>query len=107
MYTGEHIIENTGVDSIRILPNGSICPSTYLIAEEYRQKYSIYEPNVLSRLKFDEFINAPIPQKCEGCELKERCSGGVYDRRLLWYGTLNERDPYCPFENGEELPTEK
>ena len=77
------IKENTGIDSIRILPDGSICPSTYLITENYRNKYNIKQENVLSKVKFDDFIEAPIPKKCKNCQIREKCRGGVYDRRML------------------------
>ncbi|MCR5565157.1 MAG: radical SAM protein, partial [Gammaproteobacteria bacterium] len=108
IYTmGKDIRENTGVDSIRILPDGSICPSTYLITDEYRNKYNITQDNVLSNLTFDEFIQAPIPCACSECPIKDNCRGGVYDRRMLWYGTLEERDPYCPFENNDDLNKEQ
>lgn len=104
IYTrGDDIKENTGLDSIRILPDGSICPSTYLITEKYRNKYNIKQQNILSRIKFEEFIEAPIPKKCNECIIKDKCRGGVYDRRMLWYKTLDERDPYCPFENNDDL----
>ena len=98
----KNIIENTGVDSIRILPDGSICPSTYLIADKYKGKYNIKQENVLQNINFEEFKSAPIPKECVSCELKEKCRGGVYDRRVLWNGTLDSRDPYCPFENKEQ-----
>lgn len=99
----ENIKENTGIDSIRILPNGSICPSTYLITEKYRNLYNIKQKNVMSHIKFEDFIDAPIPKECESCRLKYKCKGGVYDRRILWYKTLNERDPYCPFRNNDDI----
>lgn len=104
IYTREKDIkENTGIDSIRILPDGSICPSTYLITKDFRNKYNIKQENVLSKVKFEDFIEAPIPEKCKNCEIKNKCKGGVYDRRMLWNKTLNERDPYCPFENDDDL----
>lgn len=104
IYTKDaNIKENTGIDSIRILPDGSICPSTYLISENYRNVYNIKQDKVLSKVKFDDFIEAPIPKKCENCAIKDKCKGGVYDRRILWYNTLEERDPYCPFENNDNL----
>ena len=104
IYTKDaNIKENTGIDSIRILPDGSICPSTYLISENYRNAYNIKQDKVLSKVKFDDFIEAPIPKKCENCAIKDKCKGGVYDRRILWYNTLEERDPYCPFENNDNL----
>ena len=107
IYTDDIVRENTGVDSIRILPDGSICPSTYLISEEYSNRYSIKEDNVMSKINFEDFVTVPIPVSCSSCVIKNRCRGGVYDRRILWYGSLNKRDPYCPFENGDELPKER
>ena len=108
IYTrGQDIKENTGVDSIRILADGSICPSTYLISEDYRSEYSIRDKNVLSRIKFEEFAEAPIPKACEGCAIKDKCRGGVYDRRILWHKTLEERDPYCPYENDDDINKEQ
>ena len=104
IYTREKDIkENTGIDSIRILPDGSICPSTYLITKDFRNKYNIKQENVLSKVKFEDFIEAPIPEKCKDCEIRNKCKGGVYDRRMLWNKTLKERDPYCPFENNDDI----
>lgn len=108
IYTrSQDIKENTGIDSIRILPDGSICPSTYLITENYRNKYNIKQDNILSKIEFEEFMEAPIPEKCDNCVIKDKCRGGVYDRRMLWYKTLDERDPYCPFENNDDLEKEQ
>lgn len=108
IYTNDtNIVENTGVDSIRILPDGSICPSTYLITKDYRNEYNIKQNNVLSNLNFEDFINPPIPQECKNCKIKTQCRGGVYDRRILWKKTLTERDPYCPFENGDNIEKDK
>ena len=104
IYTREKDIRaNTGIDSIRILPDGSICPSTYLITKDFRNKYNIKQENVLSKVKFEDFIEAPIPEKCKDCEIRNKCKGGVYDRRMLWNKTLKERDPYCPFENNDDI----
>ncbi len=104
IYTvNQKIDENTGINSIRILPDGSICPSTYLITEKYKNNYSIKNKNVLSKIQFTDFIEAPVPKKCKACEIKERCRGGVFDRRLLWYNSLEERDPYCPYENNDSV----
>ena len=108
IYTKNHSIkENTGIDSIRILPDGSICPSTYLISENFRNKYNIKQDNILSKIKFKEFEEAPIPEKCNDCKIKDKCRGGVYDRRMLLHKSLNERDPYCPFENNDDLSKEQ
>ncbi|MDR0956988.1 MAG: radical SAM protein [Candidatus Nomurabacteria bacterium] len=104
VFTGDTSIEdNTGKDSIRILPDGTICPSTYLIAEKYRKNISIHNAD-LSTLKFDQFNDIEIPKDCAGCKYEKSCRGGVYDRRILWYDTFSERDPYCPMQNGDALP---
>lgn len=103
IYTNESIIENTGVDSIRILPDGKICPSTYLISSAYSQMYNITEHNVLQRVKFPEFTNPSIPKECKNCQLYNKCRGGVYDRRVLWNKTLDKRDPYCPYEHEDDI----
>jgi radical SAM protein with 4Fe4S-binding SPASM domain len=104
---GLNIKENTGIGSIRILPNGKICPSTYLISEEYSNKYSIKDKQVLSKINFERFENAVVPAECHDCPILRGCKGGVYDRRILWYGTLNERDPYCPFRHGDSVIKDK
>lgn len=108
IYTRSNDIkENTGIDSIRILPDGSICPSTYLISEDFRNRYNIRQDNILSIIKFEDFIEAPIPKECEGCPIKDKCKGGVYDRRMLWNKTLSMRDPYCPFANDDDIDKEQ
>jgi len=86
----------SGYSSLRILGDGSITPSTYLISEEYR-KYSILKNTHLDNISFDTQIQRGcIPPDCNDCTIRDICKGGAYDRRLLWYSTLNERDPYCP-----------
>lgn len=103
----ETIIENTGIGSIRILPDGNICPSTYLISENQRSKHYITDDYVLDKLNFTAFEHAPIPNECQECSYKSTCKGGVFDRRILWYGTLERRDPYCPINFGKEIPNKK
>ncbi len=97
----------SGTKSIRILPNGDISPSTYLIDEKYRGRYNISQDISLEDIKFEEFSNPIVPEECKNCRYEETCAGGVFDRRILWYGTLEKRDPYCPLNNGEKLPEEK
>jgi len=86
--------------SLRILSHGDITPSTYLVTPEWVAS-NIVEENVLNTLlltkPFQVFEKAPIPRNCMQCQLVESCKGGTYDRRILFYGTLEERDPYCPF----------
>ena len=96
-----HQPETTGVTSLRILPDGSVTPSTYLITEEWKGA-SIYNEDVrLSEIgqspAFLRLQQAPVPAKCLGCEHVQVCRGGAVDRRVLHYQTLEERDPYCPY----------
>jgi len=94
----------TGHKSLRILPNGNLTPSTYLITPEWFAGNIYQNPNIdLSTIKnsesFQKLLNSPLPKGCKKCDFKGSCLGGVYVRRILWYNTLNEKDPYCPFRH--------
>lgn len=97
--TDKTIHDPSGERSIRILADGSITPSTYLIGKDYIVA-NITEDNVLEKLENESLlcgiIDKVIPKECNDCIYADSCSGGVYDRRYLWYGTLEKRDPYCP-----------
>ncbi|MCM1154963.1 MAG: radical SAM protein [Roseburia sp.] len=99
ILTGKTIGDPSGDKSIRILADGSITPSTYLIDAKYIVG-NIQEKNVLSKLEneksLEHIISEKIPEDCRECVYRETCAGGVYDRRYLWYGDLNHKDPYCP-----------
>lgn len=100
--TGEnkYIGDFTGKTSCRILEDGSISPSTYLISGRWLVE-NIYSKNVLSLdnlpLLFKKILPSEIPDSCKSCEFKEFCRGGAIDRRWIWYKSFNNRDPYCPF----------
>ncbi len=89
--------------SFRILPNGFISPSTYLLDSEWRV-CRIDELQKIDDLHdyegFQRILEAPVPAECEGCPVRESCRGGVIDRRWLWYHDLAQRDPYCPYRQG-------
>ena len=95
----------SGYDSLRILPNGDITPSTYLIKKEYIVG-NISEKNILGRLVNEDIIGKVIhdiiPVECKNCEYSGTCKGGVYDRRYLWNKTLEKKDPYCKYEIGNK-----
>lgn len=97
--TNETIEDPSGDKSIRILADGSITPSTYLIEKDYIIA-NIKDSNILEELEKKEVLNGiikkVIPEECEKCFYKNSCAGGVYDRRYLWNGTLEKKDPYCP-----------
>ena len=98
----ENSIQLENDNSLRILHDGSITPSTYLITKEFR-KHSIKEDSVLKNIKMSDLgLERFVPQKCEQCSYVNRCGGGVYDRRYLWYGSFKERDPYCPYNQKEK-----
>jgi len=88
-------------NSLRILPGGEITPSTYLISNEYYIGH-IKENKILKKIidtrKLFDVENRVIPKYCQttACQLIRECGGGEYDRRYLWYKTLEERDYYCP-----------
>lgn len=88
----------SGNCSIRILPNGNITPSTYLIDDSYvvgniRENIVLNAPEFLN--KISSLIKNEIPKECKFCEYVSKCQGGVLDRRYLWKGSLKEKDPYC------------
>jgi radical SAM protein with 4Fe4S-binding SPASM domain len=93
--------EATGISSLRILPDGSITPSTYLITEDWKGN-TIYNPELrLSMLAdsptFNRIQQAGVPVECEKCAHAEVCRGGAVDRRILHFETLSRGDPYCPY----------
>ena len=91
--------------SFRILPNGYISPSTYLLDKEW-QTCRIDEIDEIDALHqyegFTRILDAPLPDDCGSCALRDTCLGGVIDRRWLWYKDLKERDPYCPLRSGDD-----
>ena len=97
--TNRTVEDPSGDCSIRILADGSITPSTYLIDEGFIVA-NITERNVLERIERDKSLSKlivkTIPDECKGCVYEESCAGGVYDRRYLWNGSLSKKDPYCP-----------
>lgn len=94
----------SGFDSLRILPDGDVSPSTYLIHREFIVG-NIREENILRRIteehSFQQIIYDVIPEECQACRYRETCRGGVYDRRYLWHGSLEKKDPYCRYQPGD------
>lgn len=98
LLTGKKNVDPSGVNSLRILSDGSVTPSTYLIKDSYVLG-NIKDKSILESLENNStlttVINDTIPNECNECLLKEKCRGGVADRRYLWGGSLECRDPYC------------
>jgi radical SAM protein with 4Fe4S-binding SPASM domain len=67
---------SNGLSSMRILANGDITPSTYLISEEWiagniRQVRSLAELGQTA--PFQRFVQPLLPRECEGCPRKDSC----------------------------------
>ena len=95
----------SGVSSCRILPDGGVTPSTYLVTAEWiaAQLSDIDDMDRLSRTPpFRALQNGSLPERCRDCPFASSCGGGAKDRRILQGGSLARPDPYCPFENGDD-----
>jgi hypothetical protein len=53
VFAGDRTVkDNTGTSTIRILPDGTICPSTYLISEKYRINATICNTDLSTSMSF-------------------------------------------------------
>ncbi len=95
----------SGKNSIRILGDGSITPSTYLISSDFICG-NIKDSRAFHLLgeKLRNKMKVVVPEECRKCIFVDACQGGVVDRRFLWYNTSDTRDPYCPFRKDNYLP---
>ena len=50
------------------------------------------------------FSGMSVPAGCNKCEVVSTCKGGAIDRRILYYNSLEKRDPYCPLKNKDPFP---
>ncbi|MDR2720308.1 MAG: radical SAM protein [Nitrososphaerota archaeon] len=102
LLTNKTIKDPSGTNSLRILPNGDVTPSTYLLTDEFiigNIKNDLLLGTIEKNPKLQHKIKKVIPHSCEKCEHSNTCCGGVIDRRYLWHNTLEEKDPYCFFDN--------
>jgi len=97
----------SGTKSLRILPDGSVTPSTYLVSEKWRKANikNISLDNNLSLIMLGDsnYLSENIPIKCNGCIYQNKCRGGALDRRIIWFDNVSFRDPYCPVSNKDEI----
>jgi len=101
-----NIIGNHGSDlytetkrSCRILPDGSISPSTYLIKAPWLIQSTLSNvvlTNILDTEPFIRYTSPPVPVDCEKCSMLPECKGGSIERRWLWAHSLERPDPLCP-----------
>lgn len=103
--SNDKIVDPSGINSLRILSNGDITPSTYLITNDFKLN-NIKNENVLENIPEIKFQYI-LPDVCKKCCYCDSCHGGVFDRRYLWYGSFNQVDPYCPYREGNFIPTFK
>ena len=88
-----------GLFSMRILSNGNITPSTYLITKEWvagNIQNQVFLAEICQTAPFQRFMKGTLPQACEDCPLANTCQGGARDRRFLTWGSLAHPDNYCP-----------
>ena len=84
--------------SMRILPNGDITPSTYLITKEWVAGNicnHIPLAELILTAPFRRFHNSALPVECSGCHYVQTCRGGALDRRFLTWGCSEKPDIYC------------
>lgn len=85
--------------SCRILPDGSVSPSTYLVDAPWVVS-SRLDTIILADLpnlpQFEQYRSDHVPATCVDCDVARECRGGSVERRWLWWGTLDRADPLCP-----------
>ncbi len=102
IYGNENNIEDkSGVSSFRVVSDGRIYPSTYLLHDDFLIG-NIKDENFTFNKKFEFSSKVIIPDDCKECIYVDKCKGGAIDRRILWYKTFNHQDPYCPFLHHNE-----
>jgi len=85
--------------SCRVLPDGRVTPSTYLLDAPWTLDGSLITLDlgqIVETEPFRKFSSAPVPNECRNCAYSEVCRGGSVERRWLWFQRLDRRDPYCP-----------
>lgn len=110
VYFGDYVKNDpSGISSVRIIQNGDIFPSTYLLLPELKMgNIKDFDFSEVDNNRIGSMIQKlTLPSFCDDCPIKDSCRGGVLDRRYLWYGSFEECDPYCPAKNGikkENIP---
>ena len=92
-----------GSSSIRVTPSGEVLPCVYSpesIAGGTRQLVEVGVA-VFETPAFQKYSG--VPDECADCEQVRACGGGCSSRRVLAFGTINARDPYCPKRGGIDL----
>jgi radical SAM protein with 4Fe4S-binding SPASM domain len=104
LVMGKAHSDESGRSSLRILPDGSITPSTYLVSPAWRRasiRDARLDCEAFRRRIGEDIVGIALPSDCLHCSSHELCRGGALDRRVIWYGVATERDPYCPYRHGD------
>jgi radical SAM protein with 4Fe4S-binding SPASM domain len=84
-----------GSTSVRVTPNGDVLPCVYSPDPVARAAdLTDLGTEVFETPGFRKYSRQP--KECVDCEHAAVCGGGCSSRRMLAFGTLDERDPYCP-----------
>lgn len=96
----EVVNDASGKTSFRIVADGRIYPSTYLLHDNFLLGNITDNNFSFNSLKNDYFLSqVVIPDECKNCQYCNQCKGGAIDRRYLWYKSFNYSDPYCPYKH--------
>ncbi len=104
LSTEAPIADPSGFSSLRVTQDGNIYPSTYLLYDEFligNIKDFSMATDLFDNAGIEALHKASIPAECKKCKHVEQCRGGVFDRRYIWYGSFEKRDPYCFVEKSE------
>jgi len=95
-----------GKDSCRIQPDLEVTPCVFLKGKAWSggsiQEYGleqIFESDIFQRFR------SRLPSFCEKCDFCKKCMGGCASRAILYRGSANEPDEFCPIVNN--LPMEE
>lgn len=87
--------------SVRLLPDGSASPSTFLLGAGWLTSDVLSEgfrdlDALLESKPFRLFRGLTPPKECSECSFVSTCGGGAPDRRWLHVAGQDAPDPYCP-----------
>ncbi|MBC2714952.1 MAG: NUDIX domain-containing protein [Desulfobacteraceae bacterium] len=85
--------------SCRILPDGRISPSTYLLQTPWVTRMDISDlllEELEHEASFQLMASSVLPEACSECFVQDICQGGSVERRWLINGSLHQKDPLCP-----------
>lgn len=94
-----------GIKSCRIQPNLSVTPCVFLGGKEWSGGSILDKKfeNIFRSKTFQNFRSRK-PKYCLKCAYWEKCRGGCASRAVLYRGSLNEPDGFCPVINN--IPTD-